>query len=85
MKTTKTYLSGCKWCNGNGYVQPVQGQITSTSWSNVCPVCNGSKVITVTEYINNKQFCICTEEDKIKYEITIDDGKCSYCGWPIMY
>lgn len=48
MKTTKTYLSGCTWCKGIGVIlKPTPG--TTTSMTDVCPVCNGSKVITITE------------------------------------
>jgi hypothetical protein len=49
MKITKTYPGICSHCQGNGFIQPVQGQITSTNWSNVCPVCNGAKTIIITE------------------------------------
>ena len=45
-KVTKTYLSGCIWCHGSGAV--INKQYSTSLFEN-CPVCNGSKVITVTE------------------------------------
>lgn len=46
MKVKKTYLSGCVWCKASGIVpNPFSGTATTIN----CPVCNGSKVITVTE------------------------------------
>jgi DnaJ-class molecular chaperone len=47
--TVKAYPKICDYCQGNGFIQPVQGRITTTVWANVCPVCNGAKVIIVTE------------------------------------
>ena len=47
-KVTRTYLSGCTWCNATGIVSnPTIG--LSTNITIVCPVCNGSKTIVVTE------------------------------------
>ena len=50
-KVTRTYLSGCTWCNATGTVQnpTFDPNITGNEWVIICPVCNGSKVITVTE------------------------------------
>lgn len=49
MKTTKTYLQGCTWCSATGYVKiPNPGFMTS-ALTGICPICNGLKVITVTE------------------------------------
>ena len=45
-KVTRTYLSGCSWCNATGISK---GTSLSTDASTICPVCRGSKVITVTE------------------------------------
>jgi len=51
---TKTYLKGCEWCGATGYTQkyynPTNAPETSTSeLTNICPVCNGSGTILVTE------------------------------------
>jgi len=45
-KITRTYTKGCEWCNATGYVSTVG--ISSLTWE-TCPVCNGAKVVTVTE------------------------------------
>ena len=47
MKTTKTYLKGCDWCNATGQKFPMEHN--GTSFSSLCPVCNGAKTILVTE------------------------------------
>ena len=50
MKTTRTYLSGCTWCNARGWVfNPNKHSILSIT----CPICNGLKTITVTETIED--------------------------------
>jgi hypothetical protein len=51
MKTTKTYLTGCTWCNATGYVN-ASGLTTNSQ--DICPVCNGSKVKIVTEVTENE-------------------------------
>jgi DnaJ-class molecular chaperone len=43
----KTYLSGCTWCNGKGYVNSPYP--TTSSKIEQCPVCHGTKTIIVTE------------------------------------
>ena len=55
MKTTRTYPAKCTNCNGEGFIQR---QITTTAWSNkfkVCPACNGSGVVTVSEVTESKE------------------------------
>jgi hypothetical protein len=47
MKTTRTYLSGCTWCDATGVKYPMHN--TGTGWSSICPVCNGAKTIVITE------------------------------------
>jgi len=49
-KITRTYLSGCVWCNATGYCKTnnPHPEVT-TVLTTVCPVCNGSKTIVVTE------------------------------------
>jgi len=48
----RTYPKGCDWCNATGYVHPYYGQGNSTTpLTNVCPVCGGTGVVTVTEII----------------------------------
>lgn len=52
MKTTKTYLSGCTWCNATGQVfNPKPIQYTGDPPIINCPVCDGAGIITVTEVI----------------------------------
>ena len=55
MKTTKTYSKGCQWCTATGVVAnpAFDPNITGNEWTIICPVCNGSKVITVTEVIED--------------------------------
>jgi len=54
MKTTRTYLKGCDWCGASGIViNYIPPNITSCL-TNTCPVCNGAKVITVTEIIEDE-------------------------------
>ena len=57
MKTTRTYLSGCTWCNARGYVYSENFGICTNSITHTCPICNGIKAIIVTEVI---------EDDKIE-------------------
>ena len=47
MKVKRTYLQGCTWCNATG--QKIPMQYTGTGFSSICPVCNGSKTVLVTE------------------------------------
>jgi hypothetical protein len=54
MKTTRTYLQECTWCNATGFVKiPNPGFMTS-ALTGICPVCQGTKVITVTETIEDE-------------------------------
>ena len=51
MKTKRTYPSGCTWCGATGIVSnnarpPMSTMSNSTT---ICPVCNGTKMITITE------------------------------------
>ena len=50
---TRTYLKGCEWCNSTGYIQlhyhPQNAPTGSATLTNICPVCNGSGTVTVTE------------------------------------
>jgi len=46
----RTYSTGCKWCNATGFVStwyhPTNALQSSTSTlTNVCPVCKGSGTI----------------------------------------
>lgn len=56
MKKTRTYQDGCKHCNATGFVRNEHFGMNKTPMTDTCPVCNGSKVIIVTE----------VEEDNIK-------------------
>ena len=58
MKTTKTYVSGCTWCGAYGSVtNPDFGKLITSPAMIPCPVCQGAKIIMITETI---------EDDKIK-------------------
>ena len=48
MKTTRTYLTGCTWCNATGVKYPMTNN--GAGFTNVCPVCNGAGIITVNYY-----------------------------------
>ena len=47
MKVKRTYLSGCTWCNATGFKTNQNPTITNTT--EVCPVCNGTKTVLITE------------------------------------
>jgi hypothetical protein len=47
MKITRTYFSGCTWCNATGFVY------YTTPLTHPCPVCNGSKIIQVVETLDD--------------------------------
>ena len=50
MKTTRTYLKGCDWCNAKGVIPNTNPAFCgNTSFTELCPVCNGTKTVTVTE------------------------------------
>jgi len=70
MKITKTYLSGCTWCNARGFV-PNPDMGISTSTTIICPVCNGAKTIVVTETISDESG-IKEEEENKKWHKHID-------------
>jgi DnaJ-class molecular chaperone len=53
MKTIKQYPTGCSWCNATGMVRELY-PTTTGGWSQVCPVCNGSKIVIVTETITDE-------------------------------
>ena len=53
MKTTRTYQSGCTWCQAMGYVKDPQPQLTG-NFTMICPVCNGAKTIIVTDTIETE-------------------------------
>lgn len=55
MKTTKIYLSGCVWCNATGFVPTNDYGMNTTPQTEMCPVCQGKKVIQIIET---------TEDDK---------------------
>jgi hypothetical protein len=61
MKITRTYISGCNWCNATGYVLNPHPQLTG-EFNMTCPVCQGAKMIMVTETF---------EDDRIVEEIDI--------------
>ena len=54
---TRTYNKGCEWCGATGYVQQWYSpwSATTTTLTNVCPVCNGSGVVNVTEQVDSPQ------------------------------
>ena len=65
MKTTRTYLSGCTWCNASGFVNNPNGY-SSLSLTITCPVCNGAKTIIVTETQETQDVSFTQEIDEIK-------------------
>ena len=52
-KTTKTYLSGCTWCNATGFIKHPSAGFMASPLTDICPVCNGAKTITVTETVED--------------------------------
>ncbi len=55
MKTTRTYLTGCKWCNATGMVPNYENfGMSTTPLLKTCPVCNGAKTVIVTETIETE-------------------------------
>jgi len=50
MELIRTYLLGCTWCNASGFV-PAKNFGMTTPLVEPCPVCQGSKIITVTEVL----------------------------------
>ena len=53
--TERTYLSGCTWCDGIGFVTNKYYVDYTTPLTHICPVCNGNKTIIVTEIIKQPQ------------------------------
>lgn len=51
---TRQYLDGCKWCEAKGYVESQFA--TTTNVTEICPVCNGSGTILVTESISVNEY-----------------------------
>jgi hypothetical protein len=47
MKTTRTYIQGCTWCNAQGFIKHIGNYTTDAT--TICPVCNGAKTIIITE------------------------------------
>jgi len=61
MKTIRTYLSGCTWCNATGIKYPMENY-SGTGMTNVCPVCHGTGTIPVVETFEGEL------EDQLKEE-----------------
>lgn len=51
MTTIRQYPKGCDFCCGKGIIPGTEGLSTSTT--RICPVCNGSGVIIVTETVDD--------------------------------
>lgn len=49
MKVVRSYLTGCKWCNGKGIIDDCINPQTTSMSKHTCPVCKGSGAITVKE------------------------------------
>lgn len=46
----KTYPMVCEYCRGKGFVRVTgEGYTATSSLTEVCPVCNGNKTVTVIE------------------------------------
>ena len=79
MKTTRTYLKGCDWCNATGFVRNSNPSFSgNTSLTELCPVCNGNKTITVTEVAEmpteeerDEAAMDCIRNDDMLYELEI--------------
>ena len=80
MKTKRTYLDGCKWCGATGVVSnnSLPPMSTMSNSTITCPVCNGSKVITVTEEFDD------TEIIGIPSNPIIDTSKIEQDNIPIL-
>jgi hypothetical protein len=69
MITTRTYLKGCDWCNATGFARNSNPSFSgNTSLTELCPVCNGNKTITVTEVAEMP-----TEEDTKEFASKMHD------------
>jgi len=56
MKTVRTYLQGCNFCNAVGMVRNWDNfGMGTTQMMKTCPVCNGAKTIIVTETIETDE------------------------------
>jgi hypothetical protein len=53
MKITRTYFTGCTWCNATGFVYTNNFGMGTTALTKPCPVCIGSKTIIVTEIFDD--------------------------------
>ena len=45
----KTYPKACEYCNATGFITRDAIRNTTSVLTEICPVCNGNKVIVVTE------------------------------------
>lgn len=54
MKTTRTYVKGCDWCQATGFVLS-RNIDTTSSLTEICPVCQGAKIIPVVETIEDTE------------------------------
>lgn len=64
MKVTRQYLSGCQWCGAIGSVKELY-PTTTGGWSQLCPVCGGSKVITITETEEREEYMLTISEPEL--------------------
>ena len=50
-KVKRTYITGCGWCGATGFATNPEfdPNVTCSSQTIICPVCIGTKVITVIE------------------------------------
>jgi len=64
MKITKTYYDGCRWCNSIGIISNPEfnPNVTGSTWTIVCPVCKGSKVVLVEEITESDELIYGTPE-----------------------
>lgn len=72
MKTTRTYLDGCRWCNATGKVPNPIVRLTDTIEVK-CHVCKDKKTIRVKEVIETPEMIISTEPSNVILERL--DGK----------
>ena len=58
MKVTKQYPIACPSCQGSGFIPSVGTGSMSTSVTEMCPACNGNKIVICTETFEDDHITI---------------------------
>lgn len=60
MKVIRTYLGGCSWCKASGQIAnpSFDPNTTNATLFIICPVCNGSKTVLITETFDSDMIAI---------------------------